>query len=109
MEETAEFLAGRGYRLLVEPVLYGGTDAAAKATRYELRCGEHQHLVLETLQHPGARPRFYLEIRRFYGMRAYSYPLDSWKFFEDRIEFKFNAADTGLGHSFILDFAELPD
>ena len=109
MAETAEFLSGEGYRLTVGRAHYGEGALAAKSTRYELLRGEHQHFVLETVEHPEACTRYFLEVVDFFGMRAFSFPLDSWKFFDDRIEFKFVPVDaTGLGLSFIIEFDAVP-
>ncbi len=109
MAETAEFLRGEGYALSIDEQTYGAGAHAPKATCYTVQRGPALHLVLETVHDVDGGVRYFLEIVRYFGLRSYSFPLDSWKHFPDRVEFKFIPKDaTGLGLSFTVDLADVP-
>ncbi len=106
LAETANYLKNKGLELEVQSHAYGET---AKSQRYALSFGENLLLELESVSHPDAPERFYLELKRYFGMRAFSFALDSWRYFDDRVEFKFYApAQTSVGLSFILEFELIP-
>jgi len=61
-------------------------------------------LILEALSYAAGQQVFYLEIVKCGRMKSFSFPLDSWKFHADRIEFKFrDDPETGLGLALTLD------
>ena len=57
--------------------------------RHDIRRGEHEHIVLETLTYPNGDEAWWITIEAWHGLTAHSYPLDSWKYRPDRVEFKF--------------------
>lgn len=108
LRQSAQWLASVGYTLKEElPDAEPGTPVCV---RYHLSRGEEEHFVLECLRYEDGSERYYLEIMRYYAMRAFSFPLDSWKHFKDRVEFKFYALDEPpLGLSFILARPPAPE
>lgn len=105
LEETALFLETKGYAKVTENSIYGAADDAeqAQCVRHTLRKGDEEHFILEVVTHPNSKDRYFLEIRKFHYLCSQSFPLDSWKFFPDRVEFKYYVQDVaGLGLSFIL-------
>ncbi len=101
LAETVEHLAERGLGAQSRQVSYGSSEEAM-GTQYELSARDVQ-LVIEIVEHVDAEDRFFLEIANFHGMRSTSFPLDSWRYFDDRIEFKYYAnTETGMGLSFVL-------
>jgi hypothetical protein len=103
LKKTAQHLAQKGYELKEEEVDYGtNVDGNTKAQRYTLSRPEIC-LILECVDHPTEGHRYFLEVSKFHNLTMTSFLLDSWKFFKDRIEFKFYAlAETGMGLSFVL-------
>ncbi len=103
MKKTAEHLSQKGYVCKEEEIDYGtNIDGTTRATRYTLSRAE-VCLILECVKHPTDGHRYFLEVSKFHNLTMTSFLLDSWKFFKDRIEFKFYALpDTGMGLSFVL-------
>ena len=103
LRKTAHHLKEKGYELREETVSYGEhPQGPCQAQRYILTRPEVQ-LILESVQHPQEGVRYFLELVQYHGLSVTSFPLDSWKFFKDRVEFKFYVLpDTGLGLSFVL-------
>lgn len=65
---------------------------------------DENSLVLELIQYPDGKEAYYLEIQRMGSIRSTSFPLDSWKFRSQLVEFKYYIEPrTGLGLSFTLD------
>ena len=65
---------------------------------------------LETVEHHTVPERYYLALNRWHDLTITSYPLDSWKHFKDRVEFKFDInATTGMGLSFIVRFPNVEE
>ncbi|MEL6343084.1 MAG: hypothetical protein AAFV53_08105 [Myxococcota bacterium] len=73
-------------------------------TRFDLRRGPDEHLGIEELCYPDGRQIWYLDIVRFHGLRSTSFPLDSWKYRDAYVEFKYYThPDTGMGLSVVLE------
>lgn len=74
--------------------------------RTRFRCSkpaDQAEFILEVLTYPDGREAYYLELVAIGPMRSFSFPLDSWKFRPDSVEFKYYLhPETGLGLSFIL-------
>lgn len=103
MRDTVNYLVSRGYALHEEKASYG-SPAAAEGEKYYLQWSD-SYFVLETVTHQTTGESYFLEIKNHFGMRCTSFPLDSWKFFPNRLEFKFYAQpESGLGLSFVLYF-----
>lgn len=103
--ETAAFLESKGYQKETRSSIYGSPEDPehANSVQHILRKGDEEHFILEVVTHPSAPDRYFLEICKFHTMRSQSFPLDSWKHFPDRVEFKYYVLDeAGLGLSFIL-------
>ncbi len=96
---TAGHLARCGFAVSVDQTNYGDE---ATAQRYHC-VGLAMEWVLEVVSHPAAEDRFFLEIVRHHNLSSASFPLDSWRFFDDRIEFKYYADETsGMGLSLVF-------
>jgi len=107
MKKTAEHLKEKGYSLEEKVVPYG--NDGAMGTQFVLQREPKQHFILETLEYSKAAPAYFLEIVQFFGLTSFSFPLDSWKYFQDRVEFKYYVLDnTGIGLSFTLRFSDIP-
>ncbi len=107
MKETCAHLATCGYTLDEEEVSYGENEVGEQSIGfvYHLK-NENTHFKLETLQHGSHEDRYYLEIVSFHEMKSFSFELDSWRYFDDRIEFKYYIhPETGLGLSFIISLS----
>ncbi|MEO0814398.1 MAG: hypothetical protein AAFY60_16165 [Myxococcota bacterium] len=103
MQQTVGELEDRGFRVeQLAPRSYGEFDATA--WRLET---EGVGLELETVE--GEPERYYLAIENYFGLSVLPCRLDSWKYFPDRIEFKF-ATDPEVvsGLSITLRFADIP-
>ncbi len=106
MAKAASGLVEAGFQAAVErddkrrdgPLVY-------ERVRWTLTRGEHEELELEALSYPDGTETFFLRLARFHGMRTHSFPLDSWKLWPERIEFKYYVhPDTGQGLTFTLVF-----
>lgn len=74
------------------------------ARRWTLGKGPQVELELEVIEYPDGREAFYLALNRYHGLSSFSFPLDSWKLWPDRVEFKFYAdPESGQGLTFELD------
>lgn len=107
MDETARAMEKKGYALAVEP-LTGEVDGEVKytGTRFTLTA-EEREFQLEALTYGDDDHTYFLQIVNFHGMRTFSFPLDSWKHRDNRVEFKFVADKaTAQGLAFILPFEE---
>lgn len=58
------------------------------ATRYALSA-PGQQLILEVVRYPEGDARYFLEIAEYHGLSSYSLELDSWKYRDDFIEFRY--------------------
>lgn len=105
--ETVEHLKARGYEVRDE-VSQLQRDGVHIFERIRYHCfkAPDTELVLECLTYGDRREAYYLELVRAGRMRSFSFPLDSWKFRADVIEFKYYVhPETGLGLTFFLDLS----
>lgn len=87
--ETADALAGHGYHCEVEREERENDGAPVfSATRYHLSAPDQQ-LTLEVLVYPDNEVRYFLEITGFHGLSSYSFELDSWKYRDRHIEYRY--------------------
>jgi hypothetical protein len=102
--ETAEALSQKGFSVMREP-LPEDTDGVLvyEGDRYTFEA-EGERLVLEVLTYVSdGEHAYFLEIADFHGLRTFSFPLDSWKHRDNRIEFKFVADPrTAMGLAFTV-------
>lgn len=101
MAETARAMESAGFELTAEErPLPGETDAVVH--EFRLHRGDDCRLVLQAIEYPGATD-YYLELEEYHGMTSFSFPLDSWKHFGDRVELKYYTHPaTSLGLSLTL-------
>jgi hypothetical protein len=87
--ETARVLEQRGYRLETsDEERLDGDVLRFTVTRY-IFSAPAQRLGLEVLRYPDNDVRYYLEIFEYHGLSSYSFELDSWKYRDDYIEFRY--------------------
>ncbi len=64
-------------------------------------------LELEAIDYPDGTAAFYLRLTHYHGLSSPSFPLDSWKLWPDRIEFKFYThPGSGQGLTFTLELTQ---
>ncbi len=114
MEETAVFISSRGYELKKENDEMNSVQDDGQGeeidgrVRFVLSSESQKEFILECVSYASGVENYFLEIKKYFQLRCFSFPLDSWKYFPDRVEFKFYAIDEPpLGLSFILDLPEL--
>ncbi len=103
--ETAEALESCGYDRVTEEetVSHAGEDCY-RSIRHRLTAAQ-QKLVLECVIYPDDDVRYYLELVRYFGLRSSSFPLDSWKYRDDRVEFRYyTQPSTGAALTFVLTY-----
>jgi len=104
-EATLSHLQSKGFTVRIElddHCANGELVFSRKRARCDL--DETCRLSLEALSYLNGREDFFLEIIKMGRMRSFSFPLDSWKFHADRIEFKFrDDPETGLGLALTVD------
>lgn len=106
LAETARALAEAGFQLTEETWDEEATPAGPgwRGTRFRLSRGKRESFVLEAVHHDSGEVSYFLEIACFHGLQSHSFPLDSWKHFSNRVEFKFyTMPDTGMGLSVTLE------
>lgn len=87
--ETAGILAQRGYVCQQsEEQRKDGELLRYTATRYAMSA-PGQQLNLEVVSYPDGDSRYFLEIASYHGLSSYSLELDSWKYQDDFIEFRY--------------------
>jgi hypothetical protein len=87
--ETADVLANHGYSLKTdEQECTNQTELRYNAIRYHLTA-KNQELILEVVSYPNGDNRYYLEIVQYLGLSTFSFELDSWRFRDDHIEFRY--------------------
>jgi len=102
MAETAAALAE--HRWTVDRCT--SEEHGVRRTRYDVRAGSAEHLVMEVLQYPDGDERYWLQLVCWHGLRCHPFPLDSWKHRDAFVEFKFHVEPiTGLGLSFFVDLS----
>ncbi|MFT6143895.1 MAG: hypothetical protein ACJAZO_001408 [Myxococcota bacterium] len=71
--------------------------------RHILTRGTREHIEIEHITYPDGTVAWWLMIVTWHGLRADSFPMDSWKHRSDRVEFKFMASqETGLGLALVV-------
>ncbi len=106
MASTASAMIEAGYTCELEAIdkLRNGA-LVYEGRRWTLRRDEII-LELEALRYADGKEAFYLKIVQYHGISCESFPLDSWKLWPERIEFKYYShPDTGLGLAFDLKLA----
>lgn len=74
--------------------------------RAQCQLDEHCRFIFEAIFYPEGHDDFFLEIIQLGRARSFSFPLDSWKYHANRIEFKYrDDPATGLGLAITIDFA----
>lgn len=64
------------------------------------------NFILEALVYEDGHEDFFLELLKIARVRSFSFPLDSWKYHANRIEFKYrDDPATGLGLALTLDLS----
>ena len=102
LEETARHLASAGFQIEQTNTDYG--DDVLGTTFLLTRPDES--VELEHVLHPDGSTRYYFALD-FHGLKARSFPLDTWRHWPDRVEFKLRVhPDLGSGFAFTI---ALPD
>jgi hypothetical protein len=71
------------------------------------RLGDECAFDFEALQYRNGRLDFYLQILKIGRVKSFSFPLDSWKYHANRIEFKYrDDPQTGLGLALTIDLTD---
>jgi hypothetical protein len=82
-------------------------DVVFHRKRAQCRLDDECAFIFEVLSYSTGRLDFYLELLKVGRVRSFSFPLDSWKFHPNRIEFKYrDDPETGLGLALTFDMAE---
>jgi len=103
LHETIQALEERGYTSLkTEDNLEKDGVKIFDRTRYELTHGEEVQFNLEYLLYPNGEETFWLEIKKYYKMWSYNFEIDSWKYRDDRVEFRYYTREDGVALTFIL-------
>ncbi len=103
MRETVAKMTGHGFTADEEHAQVPRRGAASYARHtYELVRGESEHLVLECLIYPDGSETYWLELRRMGTIHTFPFPLDSWKWRDDHVEFSFYGRHDGSALSFVL-------
>ena len=109
-QETANFLAQQGFTLdlKTQPVLDKHTqEKRYQSTQYRLTCTQ-QNLVLEVVSYPDDSHRYFLEIQHYF-LASFSFELDSWKYRDEHIEFRYYTnPETGGALTFKLFYPDQP-
>lgn len=104
LRQTVEHLRNAGYAVVESEDSRERTgELVFDRTKFQCQKDENA-FVLELIQYPDGKEAYYLEILRMGSIRSTSFPLDSWKFRPQLVEFKYYIEPrTGLGLSFTLD------
>ncbi len=110
MRETVAFLATKGYNVTTEQDEKRRDEQLIFVReRHTISRGAQESFLLETLTYPDQTETYFLEIKHYFALHSFSFPLDSWKHRPEKIEFKYYThPETGLGLSFILSFPNEP-
>lgn len=104
LRETVEVFASRGFDVETEESSVEREGEVVHTTvRHLLRRGSDEDFAFSCVRYPDGTESYWLEIRRFHGLRTFDTELDSWKHREDRVEFKYYPREDGVGLCFILD------
>jgi len=98
MAQTVEHLQSHGYRV-TEGKDKTDRDGQLVFNRTKYSCeSADAELVLEVICYADGREAYFMEIVRMGAMSSFSFPLDSWKFRPETVEFKYYVhPETGLG------------
>jgi hypothetical protein len=104
-DETTAVMAEHGYTLNIDKEnRMDGSILRFESTRHQLRA-ENQQLILEVIRYPDGEARYFLEIARYGGLSSFSFELDSWKYRDDHVEFRYYTnPDTGGALTFKLKY-----
>ena len=104
LRQTVEHLKSNGYTVNEsEDSRERGGQRVFERTKFCCQKGENS-FVLELIEYPDGTEAYYLEILRMGSIRSTSFPLDSWKYRPQLVEFKYCIEPrSGLGLSFVLD------
>jgi hypothetical protein len=104
-EATLKFLETKGYVLKQQLDEYVEEQGVVfSRVRVDCHFADDCRFIFEMLLYAQGHEDFFLEILKIGRMRSFSFPLDSWKYHPNRIEFKFrDDPATGLGLALTLD------
>jgi len=104
MAETVEHMQRFGYSVTeAKDTNERDGQLVFNRTKYSCQSAEAE-LVLEVLCYADGREAYFMEIVRMGAMSSFSFPLDSWKFRPETVEFKYYVHPaTGLGLSFLIN------
>jgi len=106
LRETVDLFASRGFDVGTEESSAERDGAVVHTTvRHLLRRGPDEEFAFSCVRYPDGRETYWLEIRRFHGLRTFDIELDSWKHRGDSVEFKYYPRADGVGLSFILELS----
>lgn len=103
MRETVEVMGRAGFA--VEHSESAEPDPAQpvyERAEYHLRRGDAEDLVLECLTYPDGVETYWLELRKLHTLRSYSFELDSWKYRDESVEFRYYGREDGPALTLIL-------
>lgn len=108
MAQTAAHLKAAGFELAQsEETRVRDGATVFHRTRYQCKREPDVDLVLEVLTYPDGRENYFLELLKVGPLQSFSFPLDSWKYRPDSVEFKYYInPESGLGLSFKLDLTK---
>jgi hypothetical protein len=106
-DATIKHLESKGFSIQITADEHRTGDELVfqrKSARCDL--GDDCSLSFEALAYSNGHENFYLEIIKMGRMRGFSFPLDSWKYHPNRIEFKYrDDPESGLGLALTLDLS----
>lgn len=110
LADTVASMAENGWTLesdeeyvVVEGVL------SSMITKHRLTQGEDRVLSIEAIAYADGTESYFMAIERYGYITSTSFPLDSWKYRDNRVEFKYYThPETGLGISFIVWYEDPP-
>ena len=103
LQETINALEERGYKSIkTEDDLQKDGVKIYDRTSFDLSLGEDVRVVLEHLIYPNGEESYWLEIKKYYKLWSYNFEIDSWKYRDDRVEFRYYTREDGVALTFIL-------
>jgi hypothetical protein len=107
-EATLAHLQSKGFTIeALLDVKQSQGELVFNRKRVDCRLGDDCQLAFEALSYSDGHVDFYLEIIQMGRMKSFSFPLDSWKYHPNRIEFKYrDDPATGLGLAITLDLSQ---
>lgn len=91
LRETLDFMKGRGFTMRTEEDRQGSPGGGSGFSRHRYHMErENTYFIFEYLEHDMQdHGRYFLEIVQYHDLWTYSLELDSWKWRNHQIEFKF--------------------